>query len=298
MRPPTSMTLVLALTLAACKGDEGGATIYDEVPEDDAPSAYAAEYCRLVIETCACEGVPFTSTGQCVDLVRPQIAADLAEAEAAGLEYFPECMAGYLNLLTQDIECKTLGELIDDPALASYSQPTCKVVAGTAVEGEACTNYYTVFGDSCVQGLQCFGTCMALPGSVTTKQVGEVCDPATEICVAGSQCMVDPMAPSDPATCVQLPGEGEACTFGCDVGLYCDPADLICKGPVGEGEACDYQILCQDGLYCGMADLCEPLLAPGEACDGDEQCSEGYVCDEMVDGSTDVCMLEGPLLCP
>ena len=298
MHRPTSKTLTLlfALTLAACKTEDGGS--YGAVPKDEAPKTYADLYCDL-LQTCDCN-FPVTPE-QCVDGATQEFEMAFAEAETAGLIYDAECMGEYLNYFEQ-VGCKTTSELIADPNFAGFSLSTCKVFSGSAVEGEACTNYYEVYGDSCVQGLYCAGdTCIKLADSPTTKQIGETCDPQSEICEEGSLCLNSADAPMT-YSCVALPKEGESCmdTYLCAPGIYCDTLDFVCKGPVGEGEACDgFSITCQDGLYCDNAgQTCVPTLAEGQPCEGDEQCGEGFECDDPIDGNGNVCMPEGALVCP
>ncbi len=286
--PAKTFTLLFVLTLA-CKTDDGG---YGPVARDDAPNAYADLYCDL-LQACDCN-FPITPE-ECVDGAKQEFGMAFAEAETAGLVYDAECMGEYLSLF-EAIGCKTTTELIDDPNFLGFTLGSCKVFSGSAAEGEPCINYYEVFGDSCVQGLYCAGdVCTKLSESPPTKQVGETCDPQAEICEAGSICTSSVDAPTT-YSCVDLPGEGESCmdTYLCDDGFSCDTVDFLCKGPVGEGEACDgFSITCQAGLYCDEAgQTCVPTLAEGQPCSGDEQCGEGNECD------ADVCTPEGPLVCP
>ena len=67
MHRPTSKTLTLlfALTLAACKTEDGGS--YGAVPKDEAPKTYADLYCDL-LQTCDCN-FPVTPE-QCVEYAK------------------------------------------------------------------------------------------------------------------------------------------------------------------------------------------------------------------------------------
>jgi hypothetical protein len=287
--------LLFAITLAGCKNDGGGG---GSVTEDDAPAAYAALFCGL-LETCDCS-TTYPSTEECIDALSLETEASFAEAEAAGLIYDPECMASYLSALA-DIGCMTISDVLANPDYGTGSVASCKVLSGTATEGEACVSFYeTVYGDSCVQGLFCTGDTCSNVSNPDVKQLGETCDPQSEICVEGTICASSPDMP-DVYVCDDLPGEGESCMehFLCDDGFGCDPNDFLCKGPVGPGEACDgFSIICQDNYFCDpMGQTCVPVLGEGEACMGTQQCAEGLQCDTPPEGGADICMPEGPLVC-
>jgi hypothetical protein len=289
-----SLMLLLALTLASCKNGGGGG---GSITQDDAPAAYAALLCQL-IETCDCSS-PFQSTEACVDATSMETEASFAEAEAAGLVYDPECMANYLSAF-DEIGCATISELLDLDVGPS-STMFCKVLSGTATEGEACTSFYeTVYGDSCMQGLICTGETCSNMLEPTVKQLGETCDPQSEICEEGATCSNSAETP-DVYVCEDLPGEGESCmeSFQCEEGFGCDLSDYLCKGPVGPGEACDgFAIICQDGFFCdSTGQTCVPVLAEGSACTSSLQCAEGLQCDAPSEGEPEVCTPEQPLIC-
>lgn len=288
-------TLLLALGLVACKTDEG--KDYGNVSQDDAPKAYADLYCEL-LATCDCDfSIP---ADQCVDQATAQFQGSFDEAAAAGLTYHGECLGAYLEYI-DGLGCKTVSELTADPDFAEFNPFACKTFSGDAGEGEACVSFLEVFGDSCQQGLACFDdTCSAISTTPQTKQLGETCDPQTEICVDGAICagtVDDPLAFS----CVPLPALGESCqvTGLCEDGSWCDFVDFTCKAPLGEGESCAAggSEACSEGLYCeDVGQTCIALLTEGTPCMYDSDCAEGLACDAP-DGGADVCVPEGPLVC-
>jgi hypothetical protein len=290
-----SLMLLLAFTLVGCKRDDGGG---GSITEDDAPAAYAALFCQL-LESCDCS-TPYASTDECIDVRQMATESSFAEAEAAGLIYEPECMAYYLSAYA-DIGCMTVTELLADPEYGAGAGSSCKVWSGTATAGEACISFYeTVYADSCAQGLFCTGDVCTNLTNPDRKQLGETCDPQSEVCEEGTICSNSPDTP-DVFVCEDLPGEGESCmeSFICEEGFGCDTTDFICKGPVGPGEACDgFGIICQDGFYCDdVGQTCVPLLGEGDACTGNQECAEGLQCDPPPEGGAEVCTPEGPLVC-
>lgn len=293
-------TLLLALGLVACKTDEG--TDYGNVPQADAAPTYATLYCDL-LSACDCD-FPIPAD-QCVDLVTSQFQGSFDEAAAAGLTYHGECLGAYLEYI-ESVGCKTVDDLLADPDLGEFDLYGCKTFSGTAAEGEACTNYYEINADSCQQGLACFdNVCVMLSTTEPeTKQVGETCDPQTELCVDGAFCTNSVEAPMA-FTCVALPSVGDSCmtTYLCDEASWCDTTDFLCKAPLGAGEACDPfsgGAICAAGLFCNEAtSACDALGVEGEPCEYDDQCAEGLNCDEPPadDGSGDICQPRGPLVC-
>lgn len=288
--------LLLALALAGCKSEKDDKE-FGDVPQSEGPATYANFYCD-VLAACDCN---FPVSGDaCVSAATSQFQSAFDEAAAAGLTYHGECLGDYLEYI-DGLGCATITELVADPDFAEFDIYGCKVFSGTAAEGEACTAYYEVFGDSCQQGLACFGdTCTTVSTTPPpTKQIGETCDPQSEVCEDGLCTTVD----GTTFTCVALPVEGESCmqTGVCAEPSWCDYTDYLCKAAVGEGEACDSGgPNCQANLFCNDETMvCEPLKTEGGSCEDDEQCVEGLVCDEPPadDGSGDVCQPEGPLVC-
>lgn len=89
-------------------------------------------------------------------------------------------------------------------------------------------------GDSCLINDDCYGPMQCVAG---------VCEGADE----GNVC-----APTVPGTAVS-----GTTGFSCKVGLYCDPASLVCKPRVAAGERCSYNYMCGNGLVCNSGE-CTP----------------------------------------
>lgn len=304
-RPHALLTLALALGTGCSDGSGGGGGVYSSVPQQNAGQTLGGELCRLMLDRCDCQQPQeiFASVSECSNAMSAELDAHFAEAQAAGLTYHPECMAEHINLYTQTIQCSTLSELLDDPALMLLDASPCKVHSGGGQVGDACTPYYQALGDTCAQGLQCFETCVEIPDDVVIRAEGEACEPQTEVCESGSACQPPADDPLGATTCIRLPGAGEPCTIGCQEGLSCDlpegATERTCLAPPGAGEPCgSYPDPCAADLFCDSStDTCTQILAEGTACDDDDQCGEGMVCREADDGSQDVCRPEEPLVC-
>ncbi len=284
-------------TLACGEGGDTG-----PVPAEKAPAAFGDAACRLMFDTCACASAPkiFSSVGVCSDGYAAQLAMYFAEAEAAGLEYHPECMGEYIDFYTKTLGCLTQSELTAD-LQRLLDAPACKVHSGAAAAGEACTPYYNAFGDSCVQGLHCVaGTCAEMVAAPNLRLEGEVCDFMTDVCEPGTACVQE--AVMAPTKCVRGPKLGEQCGGFCDVGLNCEePAPEAipeCMPPPGEGEPCSsaaFGAECAPGLRCNE-DVCTVGLPQGQECTSDESCAVGLECGEQDDGP-DICQPEEALVC-
>jgi hypothetical protein len=295
------VTLVGALGCGSDGPGGGGGGLYETIPEDDAERTFGRELCRLMLEQCDCPRSQeiFGTIAECIDAVEAQLEMQFAEAKAAGLEYHPECMADHVNYYTQTVACITLSELTDE-ILTQLNVPVCKVHSGAGQTGEACMPYYQALGDDCAPELQCLGTCMPVV-VLTNKVEGEACVLQTDRCEPGTACLSSADDPTGPATCVRLPGEGQPCSVGCDVGLSCDFVDdgteRVCMAPPGAGKPCGSQPYeCAEGLYCDAA-VCTVTLAEGQPCPGDEACGLGFECEAIEDGGGDVCRPEDAFVC-
>jgi hypothetical protein len=255
-----------------------------------------------MVEGCGCSRQIFGSVDHCADAMEVQLEDDFAEARAAGLTYDAECMAEQVNLYTVEFECSTLSELTQGN-LVALDIPTCKVYSGTAQLGEPCELFPTVFADTCAPELVCLGSmcAMGFPERNDRAQ-GEACDIQTDLCEPGTACLAPPEDPTA-TTCLRLPGEGEVCTVGCELGLLCErpegATEARCVPPPGVGQECgSYPTECATGAYC-EANTCQATLAPGQPCGGfrDEACGLGYVCDEEEDGGEEVCVPEEAYVC-
>lgn len=283
--------LLSVLLLSAC-GRSGSKPI----TEDNAAERFADALCSIQFDTCGCEDT-FFSEEACPGIYALGYQRDLDDALEAGLSFDGSCLEGYLELLER-VGCRTPSELVRSPDLAEINRPTCKAVFGDGQVGDECTSYYVALGDSCAQGLSCFGTCFEMPASGFSR-VGEPCGGAVgRSCELGARCDADPATPEVAGTCVSFPGLGQECFYagtGCAAGLRCDETNT-CAGPGGRGESCDFQAPCQRGFACDGG-TCVDATSPGDPCDDDDACGIGFTCDEEVDGGPDVCVEERPVLC-
>jgi hypothetical protein len=124
---------------------------------------------------------------------------------------------------------------------------------------DACNQHIAV---TCVDGL-----CTKRP------DLGEPCDPERSQCRAGQVC--------DGGECVEVGCSldiGEPCPGGlCSNGLTCDPESLRCIEGPGLGEPCDYG--CRDPYVCDhVSDTCIELLPNGSPCRSSAGCASAY-CD-------------------
>ena len=302
-------TLIVATSLSAGCSDRHQEDTGDSVgstgsTDDDSPArGLGGELCRLAFDVCSCPEQVFASQAQCTAAYAAQLEAEFAKAEADGLVYDPKCMDELVGFFRDTVGCKSRSELGAEIIQRLNSSPTCKVYAGVAGLGEACTPHYSVYGDSCVQGLQCLGsTCVESPAPA--KNSGEACGPA-ELCEAGHACLAPADAPAGPLTCRRLPALGEVCIdgLGCDIGLVCKTSEGqfegVCAPPPTGGEPCgEFPLQCAEGFYCGDSEhLCTPTLADGAPCQDDEAGGAGFVCDEATGSSDDVCQPEEPVVC-
>ncbi|MFO7564161.1 MAG: hypothetical protein R6X02_16060 [Enhygromyxa sp.] len=280
----------VVVSFAACKGDGGGGdggVLAQPIPEEELPDATAEALCELLFG-CSCDNPNYADEAACVDTRRTTASEEQLAAQAAGLIYDEQC-AGDLLALAEGQGCAPQVTLSCDSFCAVYhgqqgadepctmpveDQPTWSdcapglwCVAGTCVDacgndeaglglGEMCRDDEGQSLGSCAEGLWCeleSGTCIALP------DVGEPCY-GGEVCGPGAICDWS----GDEAVCVPIPGQGEACTYACDAGLYCtgvDGGEGICEALPGEGQPCTAAGLCAEGHACNEESVCEGLPA-------------------------------------
>jgi hypothetical protein len=299
LRSSVHAWVVVLAAVAGCR--DGGKDETGPIPAEEAPGAFGEALCNLQFEQCDCTRVQelVGSIEFCANAYATQLAMYFAEAQAAGLEYHPECMGEYIDFYTQSIGCSTRSELTGE-LLTKVQVPPCKVHSGSAVVGETCTPYYQAMGDSCAQGLQCLGgTCMAIVAPVRRTE-GQQCNPQTDLCEEGMLCTLTEANPTGPTSCVRGPKAGEPCSGYCDVGLRCDiptdGTDRVCLPPPGEGEPCAFPPYeCAAGLRCDGS-TCTVGLPEGAECSGDDSCAVGLECGE-VDGGPDACQPEQAFVC-
>jgi hypothetical protein len=283
----------LACSITACKGSGtggDGGTPAQPIPEDELPEAAAAVLCELFVQ-CSCDD----SEGElaCVEDRRATTNEQQLAAQDAGLLYDDQC-AGDLLALSESSGCAPQFQLDCDTFCSVYhgeqgvgdpctipvaDQPTWSdcaqglwCIVGTCADpcgsnqvglglGEMCRDEEGQSLGACdsQQGLWCdfqSRTCMALPGVGEPCFGGEVCGPGAVCDWSGNE-----------AVCVPVPKLGEACTYVCDAGLYCngiDGGEGTCAALPGEGQTCAGGSLCAADHVCNTDNLCEPL--PGWIC--------------------------------
>jgi len=162
---------------------------------------------------------------------------------------------------SDDYDCSGAAVCLDDQC------------AQGAAEGEHCRS-----NESCVEGMYCvYDTQTCAP----FLSAGDTCDSGYDQCVDGYAC-----SSGDPSTCVVWYGAlNDPCgAYGCEEGLWCDQSsdDVgVCVSTLGEGEECDANGTCDDGLYCMDDGNCH---APGELDDPcgvftEASCVQGLFCD-------------------
>jgi hypothetical protein len=122
------------------------------------------------------------------------------------------------------------------------------------------------------------------------RKLGEDCDAQSDLCAPGLVC--ESLAGGDPGStagkCAEPVGRDESCKRAqpnqCPVTQYCDavnPGELgTCVDRPGDGEACRPRApRCADGYAC-FDGTCRALLDTGETCADKSQCSSG-TCSEL-----------------
>ncbi|MCE9571530.1 MAG: hypothetical protein K8W52_00090 [Deltaproteobacteria bacterium] len=107
----------------------------------------------------------------------------------------------------------------------------CQKPAG---KGEACI--VTTDGGTCgTTGVFCNQTTMKCEGYLFS---GATCDPAADACAGYLICDETTMK------CGDYPSVGEACTFSCKTGAFCDTATSMCVATKADGTTCQFDDEC------------------------------------------------------
>lgn len=282
----------LFIALAACKtdgsdGDDGGTPALP-IPEEELPEVAAQALCELFFE-CSCESAEYPDESSCVDTRRSENSDDQLAAQAAGLTYDAQCAGDLLAFAGEGgcaaqlpLECDTYcaayhGDLSvgADCTMPVENQPTWSdcasglwCLAGVCQDPCGADGVHLGVGDACRNEMgESLGDCDAQPGlwcdfetsaCIMLPGVGEPCY-GSEVCGPGAVC--DWSGPE--ALCVAAPGEGEACTYLCDAGFYCNGVDGVegtCVAWPSAGQPC-VQGSCSEGNFCNETDTCELLPA-------------------------------------
>ena len=274
-----------------------GAGCDSEPPPREVPLAQVeSEVISVVCDQmflCECpNGRFYESKAQCEDTTRT-LAEELRRvADSENLTWDPSCLGRTLDVIDA-AGCDAAFD-IEEPGECA---PPCLYLHGNAGLGQSC-QINTGNVSDCDQGLQCIGgTCADPCAEGPTGPGGDVGESCDNGCKQGLFCDgID-------FTCQTLPKLGQNCDFGqCEDGLFCETADpndpmtqLVCKAPVGIGEACRGHNQCESG-FC-PAGFCGELPGEGESCRGTFVCGPGLDCIEevCVAGASAVCEISVPL---
>jgi hypothetical protein len=152
------------------------------------------------------------------------------------------------------------------------------IEAGTVLPLEPCWSelvaFYQHTGETCSYDVAFFPQCAPFQGTVAA--MGPCHD--GEECIRGE----DPVGclgitSTEPGSCVTLTrgALGDAC-MDTATETYFGVTSVVPNASVEP----PVSVVCHisDGLYCSLARVCEPLIAPGQPCQVSEGCQPGYTC--------------------
>lgn len=309
--------LTVALLSGGCGDDEGSGEGSAGGPDGNDDPVPLDELCEVVEDRlCAalteCWGWDYRDMDHCrADQACWGFDVLKAAVDAGEVRYDPELVG----------QCRALYET--EPCLYTFyfSIPTvdrmlvgCPYILwngyGTRSVGESCMTALSCDRDSqCVFEDQCPGTCRRLAAE------GEPCsdeEPRVECnvrdsldCVDGTcQVVVPELWPCETeadcnggvcnrgvaaiGVCDGGAREGEACDpeAGLDCGFFlaCDTREGVCRPPAGDGQWCDDDLSCDEGLACFQdgadpdQNACGSPRAGGEPCTEDDHCASDH-CD-------------------
>lgn len=297
-----SAVVVTSMLASGCK-DEPGAEIDREKLAKDVAGVVCDAFAA-----CACDSVAIGNAGECATAIQPALEQAIVTGEEIGLRYYAECLDRTEALLSA-LGCGD-GSLDEAGAQAAFDAGICKLLAGDAGLGDACTSVgslgFSGVGDTCKHDLVCAaGICVKWP-----DRQGSICE-GIGVCPPGLSCTdpdadgvhsCEPRAASGGAcnphdgpagceddlfcsdvsqTCQALPGASQPCLLGqCASGHVC--LENVCVVPPGNGEACpDY--VCGEGLVCtpdmSGNPICATLPGEGQMCLNGSGCAAGLVCE-------------------
>jgi hypothetical protein len=285
-----SRTVAVAWMLVAigCSVDRGLES--SGLALEDAPDAFATEYCERRADCCSPFDVP--SVAMCALTTEQSMTTMLALADANDLTYDPSCWGATMELLRED-DCEAQLQ----PAL-DECRPRCSPWHGDQQVGEYCTVYELNVTD-CAPGLVC-----VLP-YCESGDCKEVCRDPCARAELGERCL---NVPCDDGMlcavlddeCVPTPAIGEPCVWGsgCGDGAMCDDASDTCIEGVEPGELgapgtpCNSWMQCESGSC--PAGFCADHPDPpdlGEPCT--DSCTDGLECS----ATTSTCEEPGRSIC-
>jgi hypothetical protein len=260
MKPGFGVGMAAALALLfACHGsdDDGGGA----APSSDGPGTTRANgasldellglLCDRLRSCCAQSGSPAEGFDDC-------------ESDAADDELFAAIRGGTAVLVDPGYSA----------CIAQLRAASCDSTDNT----DACGSFFqgTIApGGACMDAVECERgstpvVCLRA-GGVGSEQPG-VCR-ALRRAGAGEACVFSSYASAFGASVTFMESESSLTLAYCEVlsdGLFCSPAEHVCKPLVGEGEACEGQ-LCELDLYCDQT--CKRRKPEGSACTDSEECA-------------------------
>lgn len=305
MRPMNRASVVLlslGAALAACSSGSEGVEAAPVVADGGkATTATAEEACRhefrVRVERCAKDVAPQEIGGLRTRYVASCVAelglagttrtaadvetcASALEARACGTEpaFLPEC-ALKPGTLGVGASCNVDAQCQEGVCLVDASGTSCGRCVAPLADGDSCSQ-----GSSfCRPGSACLGSIDA-PVPTTCKRLSYA-DAGGE-CGGGTYCRpgyVCGKAPGAPAKCIPRYAPGERCADeACREDSFCDRVAGKCTSRGKDGEACDSQRPCAEGLGCDRTQhKCAPLtfVGAGESCGGSVACAQG-VCGQ------------------
>ncbi|MDC3960665.1 hypothetical protein [Polyangium jinanense] len=221
-----------------------------------------------------------TAGRACVEAVR----AYACDTRATSLKSISDACAGMFVGTVREGEACLLAEECAGDSFCDTSMPTgggvctlgvCKKRPALVAVGGDCTTNPCVASAYCDQAAMPF-TCKA------RKDNGDACD-AVDQCKDGMRCDVG----GNPQTCYLLQNRGGQCNPSLQQGAcvrfddYCHPTDRKCVQLPGDGTACTMDNECLQYAFCDNG-TCKRKAIEGEACMDDGNCLGTLRCNEMV----------------
>lgn len=256
-----TLLLGMGLALGGCGDDDGGSSL----PLNQVESSYMRAYCELAMD---CSNEPFVAmldgdVDACMDFlamegdVSNSIGTMIDSVNAGDTSYDGAAASQCLEAM-ENASCDDMGAGAPDPACD-------EVFIGLLPNNDSCTMDEQCAGGWCDMTIDCPGTCgeaVALDGDCT----GDAPCAKSLICDSGV-CIVDPGPLATGEDC----GDSERdCTYS----AWCDyEITGQCVARVGVGQDCDWDEMCQDGLFCtddGQCAQVQVVSTQGGACGGYE----------------------------
>lgn len=257
-----SALLASGLAFGGCGDDDGGG---NAIPLNQLEDSYLRGYCELAMD---CSSEPFVAMldgdlDACMDFLGMQgemsggMGLIVDSVNAGDTSYDGAAARQCLDAL-QSASCDAIEAGAPDPACE-------EVFTGVLPNDESCTLDEQCAGGWCDMSLACPGTC-----ADTVPLNGD--------CTGSAPCARSLICEND--VCIADPGPlalGQDCADSersCTYSSWCDyEITGQCVARVGVGQTCDWDEMCQDGLYCTDEGLCaevQIVRTQGGECGGYE----------------------------